>query len=84
LTYGDEEIDISNAFDEDKTVKVKVADYIIGDIKNDGVEFTNSNYNQIINICSDLIGTKKDFDSRVLTHNVDPDISQNSYRYCRK
>ncbi|MGI6343342.1 MAG: DNA primase [Bacteroidales bacterium] len=76
LTYGDEEIDISNAFDEDKTVKVKVADYIIGDIKNDGVEFTNSNYNQIINICSDLIGTKKDFDSRVLTHNVDPDISQ--------
>lgn len=77
LTYGNEEIDINNAIDdEDKTVKVRVADYIIGDIKNDEVEFTNSSYNQIINICSDLISKNQDFDSRALTHNVNPDISQ--------
>lgn len=79
LTYGNEEIDINNAIDNDdenEAVKVKVADYIVGDIKNDEVEFTNSSYNQIINICSDLISKNQDFDSRALTHNVNPDISQ--------
>ena len=78
LLYGDVDIETNYpdpATGEPVKNKVKVAQFIINDIKADELDFSNARYQQIFNTCADELKTNPDINYRKLTNHPDTDIS---------
>jgi len=78
LLYGD--VDIETTYPDPVTGepvknKVKVARFIISDIKADELDFSNILYQQIFNTCAEELKTNPDINYRKLTNHPDNNIS---------
>jgi len=81
LMYGNKNASFFNP-ETNEHVEIRVADYIIDQLRNDELEMKNLLNQKIFNLAEDMIASNTELKTEFFTQHQDPDISQLSANLC--